>query len=92
MAVIAGIAARDMCWMLACCDDAVMAAVTGTDNLRVVNRENRCEDIGIVAILANIAGLDVCQILANGINTIMAVNTLAGNVQMVEVGWQPTHR
>lgn len=92
MAIVAGIAARDMCWMFACRNDAIMAAVAGADDLRVVNGEDRCKDVGVVAILTNIAGLDVCQILANGVHTVMAVNTLACDVQMVEVGRQPGYR
>ena len=92
MAVIAGITARDMCWVFARCDDAIMAAVAGADNLRVINGEDRRKDIGVVAVLANVAGLDVRQILANGIDTVMAVNTLTSDIQVVKVGWQPSHR
>lgn len=92
MAVIAGITARDMRWVFAGCDDAIMAAVAGADNLRVINGEDRRKDIGVVAVLANVAGLDVRQILANGIDTVMAVNTLTSDIQVVKVGWQPSHR
>ena len=92
MAVIAGIAARNMRRMFACCDDAVVAAVAGPDDLSVVNSEDRRKDVGVVAIFANIAGENMCRVLANGIDAVMAVNTLASDVQMVEVGWQPSYR
>ena len=92
MAIVAGIAAGDMCRVFAGCDDAIMAAVAGADDLHVVDGESRRKDIGVVAILANITGLDVCQIFANGIDAVMAVNTLASNVQVVKVGWQPAYR
>ena len=41
MAIVAVIAARDMCWMFACRNDAIMAAQAGADDLRVVNGEDR---------------------------------------------------
>lgn len=92
MAVIAGIAARNMRWMFACRDDAVMTAVAGTDNLGVVNGKDRRKDVGVVAIFANIAAENMCRVLANGVDAVMAVNTLTSDVQMVEVGWQPGYR
>lgn len=92
MAVIAGIAAGDMCRLFAGRDDAIMAAIARADDLHVVDGENRCKDVGVVAVLTNIAGLDVCQVLADGIDTVVAVNTLARDVQMVKVGWQPGYR
>jgi hypothetical protein len=91
MAIIAGIAARDMGWVFACRNNTIMTAVAGANDLRVVNGEGWCKDVGVVAVLANITGLDVCQVLANGVDTVMAVNTLASDVQMVKVGWQPTY-
>jgi hypothetical protein len=91
MAIIAGIAARDMGWVFACRNNTIMTAVAGANDLRVVNGEYWCKDVGVVAVLANITGLDVCQVLASGIDTVMTVNTLASDVQMVKVGWQPTY-
>ena len=92
VAVIAGIAARNMRRMFACGYDAVVAAVAGPDDLRVVNSEDRRKDVGVVAILTSVTGENMGQILANGINAVMAVNTLTGDIQMVEVGWQPGYR
>ena len=92
MAVIAGIAARNMRWMLAGRDDAVVATVAGADNLGMVNSEDWRKDVGVMAIFANIAGENMCRVLANGIDAVMAVNTLTSDIQMVEVGWQPGYR
>jgi len=92
MAVIAGIAARNVRRMLAGRDNAVVAAVASPDNLSVVNSEDWRKDVGVVAILTNIAGENMCQVLANGIDIVMAVNTLTSDVQVVEVGWQPAYR
>ena len=92
MAIVAGIAAGDMCWVFACRDNTIMTAVAGSNHLGVVHREDWCKDVGVVAVLANITGLDVCQVLANGIDTVMAVNTLASDVQVIKIGWQPAYR
>lgn len=43
VAVVAGVAARYMRGMLSGSDNAVMTAVTGSDDLRVINGEYRCE-------------------------------------------------
>jgi len=77
MAIIASIAACYVCRMFACCNEAIVAGVAGTNNLCMVHGEDRGEDVGIVAILANIAGLNMRQILANGMDTVMAVNAIA---------------
>ncbi len=92
MAVIAGIAARNMRRMLACRNYAIVTAITGSDNLSVVNSEDWRKDVGVVAILTNIAGENMRRALANGIDVVMAVNTLTSDVQVVEVGWQPGYR
>ena len=92
VAVVAGIAAGNMRRMLARRDDAVMAAAAGTDNLHVINRKDRREYIGVVAVLANIASENMCLVLANGVDAVMAINTLTSDVQMVEIGWQPSYR
>ena len=91
MAVIAGIAARNMRRMLAGCDNTVVAAVASPDNLSVVNSEGWRKDVGVVAILTNIAGENMRRTLANGIDVVMAVNTLTSDIQVVEVGWQPAY-
>ena len=92
MAIIAGITTRDMRWMFARCDDAVMTAQASADYLGVINGEDRRKNVGVVAVLADIAGLNVCQVFADGIDIVMAVNTLANDIQMVKVGRQPTYR
>lgn len=92
MAVVAGVAARYVGRMFARGYDAIMAGVTGANDLQMVHGKDRCENIGVVAILANVAGLNVGQVLANGINVVMAVNTVARDIQVVEVRRQPAHR
>ena len=86
VAVVTGVTACNMSWMLTRCDNAIVAAVAGADNLCVIHREDRCKDVGIVTVLANITGLNVRQVFTDGVDTVMAVNTISGDVQMVEVG------
>jgi hypothetical protein len=45
-----------------------------------------------MTIFAYIARLNVGQILANGFNTVMAVDTVTGDIYVIEVRRQPTHR
>ncbi len=71
MAVIAGITARDMCWVFASRRCAVMARTASAQNLGMVDRVRRREYVGVVAILTNVACLYVRRTLADGINTVV---------------------
>jgi hypothetical protein len=90
VAVVAGVATRNVCRVLTGRYDAVVAAVAGSNDLGVIHREDRCEDVRRVAVLADVAGLDMCKILARGIHTVVAVDAIAGDVQVIEIGRQPT--
>ena len=92
MAVIAGVAAKNMRWVLARRDRAVMTAVARTDDLCVIYGEGRCKYVGVVAILADVTGLNVSEILAGGIGAIVTVDTVGGNVEMIKVCGQPGNR
>ena len=92
MAVIAGIAAKNMRWALARRDRAIMTAVACTDDLCVVYGKDRCKYVGVVAVLADVTGLNVSEILARGIGAIVTVDTVAGNVEMIKVRRQPADR
>ncbi len=54
MAVVACVAAGDMCRVLARSKHAVMTAVAGSDYLRVIDGKRRGENIRAVAVLTNI--------------------------------------
>ena len=92
MTVIASIAAKNMRWVLASRDRAVMTAVTRTDDLCVIYGKGRCKYVGVVAILADITGLNVSEILPGGIGAIVTVDAVACNVEMIEVRGQPASR
>lgn len=54
MAVIAGIATGDVCWILADSSDAVMAGTTSADHLGVIDSQRRHKHVGGVAIVTGI--------------------------------------
>ena len=89
VAVITGVTARDMGWMFTCGDIAVMACVTGTDDLRVVNGKDWRKYVGVMAVLANVAGLNMCKIFTDSVDAIVTVDTVTGYVDVIEVCREP---
>ena len=85
MAVIAIVAARDMCWMFTCRRRAVMARTASTDDLCVVDPNCRCKYVGVMAVLANVGGLNMRQALAGGGAAVMTTNAVARDADMIEV-------
>ena len=89
MAVVAGIAARDMCRILAGCCQAVMTGTAGTHDLHMVYRIHRRECICIVAVFADIRRRDVRRGLAGGLGTVMAAYAVTGDIDVIEIGRRP---
>lgn len=89
MAVIAGVAARDVRRGFARRSDAVMAGSTRTDYLHVVDGVDRRKHARIVAILANVSGLNVRRAFAYGVCTVVTGAAIVGNIRVIEVGGQP---
>ncbi len=92
MAVIAIVAARDMCWMFTCRRRAVMARTASPDDLCVVDCIGRSEHICIVTIFANVGRLYMRRTLADRFNAVVAAGTIIDDTKVVEVCWPPTHR
>ena len=92
MTIVTGIAAGEVGRVFAGCNDAVVTRITGAYYVRVIDREHRRKDIRIVAVFANIACLDMCQVLASRFHAIVAVDTISGDVQVIEIRWQPPSR
>lgn len=90
MAIVAVVAARYVCWMLANRCDTVMARSTRANNLGMVHGVGRYPNVRGVAVFADIAGLNMCRRFAGGVRAIMAVNAIAGNVDVIEVGREPS--
>ena len=55
VAIIAGIATGHVRWVFSGCDNAVMAAVAGTDNLSVVHSKDRRKNICCMAVFTYVA-------------------------------------
>ncbi len=90
MTIVTGIAAIDMCRILAGRDRAVVTAVAGTNNLRVIDSHCRRKGNHIVAVLAYQGGLYVCWVLADGVGAVVTAGTIAGDVHVVEIGRNPS--
>jgi len=86
MAVVAGIAACDVCWMFTRRSDTVMTGATGAYYLGVIDGKRRYEHIGGMAVFADIAGLNMCRGLAGRLGAVMAVDAVTRNVDVVEIG------
>ena len=62
-----------------------MTGAAGTQDLRVVNRENRCECRVCVAILANVGCLNVCEVLACGVGPVVTANAVADDIHVTKI-------
>ena len=57
--------------------------------MSVINGKDGRKHIGVVAIFANVAGLNVGWSFAGRVYAVMAIKTVAGNVDVIEIRWQP---
>ena len=85
VAVVASIAARDMCRRLAGCDVAVVAGITSTNYLRVVHHGRRSPKIDAVTIFADRCCRNMRSVLASCIGTVVAARTIADYVCVIEI-------
>ena len=85
MAILAVVAAADVCRILAGRNLAIMTGAAGTDDLRVVNGIDRVPDIGIVAVLAKVRRLDMRCTLAGGFDAVVATEAITGDADVVEI-------
>lgn len=68
---------------------AIVAAVTATDHIRVIDPAHRYPGGVAVAVLADIVGLDMSIALAGGGVAVVAACTVVGLVRMIEIGRYP---
>jgi len=93
MAVIAIIAARNMCCMLAGCRGAVVARAAGSQYLRMVDRYGRFESSRAMTVCANIGSLQVGRAFAGCCCTVVATHTISSDASMIEYRGKPcAHR
>ena len=89
MAVIAIITARDMRWVLACCNDAVVAGAASANYLGVVHRVSWNPDVGVMAVFANFRSQNMRRVFAGRINAVVAACAVAGDPCVIEIRGQP---
>jgi len=92
MAIIAGVAARDMRRVLARGYGAVMAVTTGAQYLGMVDGIRRYPQHVVMAVFAHIGRIDVCGILADSFDAVVAFETAVGDTGMVKPGRCPERR
>jgi len=92
VAIVAGIAARDVVRCFSGRRETVMARSAGSGDLRMVDRVHRREDVGIVTIFADVACRYVRRVLAGGIGAVMAAAAIATYVDMIEIRRRPAGR
>ena len=89
MAIVAVIATRNVCRVLAGRRNPVMTRAAGTNHLRMIDGIGRGPHIGVVAVLANDGRLNMRRTLARCIDTVVAVGAVACDVGVIESGWNP---
>lgn len=89
VAVVAGIAAGDMRWVLAGRDAAVVAGLAGTNDLSMIHHGCRGPQIHAMTILTDGRRENVCTVLAGCVRAIVATGAISGNACMVKIGRRP---
>jgi hypothetical protein len=90
MAIVAGVATVDVCRVFTCCYDTIVAAVTSSEHLGVIDRKYRHPNIRGMAVFADVAGQNVGRVLACGIRPVMTTETVPGDICVVKIGRQPS--
>ncbi len=89
VAVVAGVAARNMGRRFASSNIAVVAGLTGPNDMGVVHHGRRCPEVHTMAVFAYSGGLYVRDVLARRIGAVMAAGTVSRDGRVVEVRWRP---
>jgi len=84
VAIVAVVAAGDVCRVFAGRGNAVMTGAARAQYLGMIDHVRGRPNFGVVAIFANIRRLHVCQILASGIYAVMAADAVTNNIQVIE--------
>lgn len=90
MAVVAGVAAGDVGWVLTRGDDAIVAGSTVANDLGVVDGYRGYPNRRTVAVLADVGRLNMGLILAGCVRAVVAADAVTKDVHMIEICWDPT--
>ena len=85
MAVVAGIAARDMRRVLATGDGSVVAGSACANHVQVVDGIGWRENIRVVAVFADLGCLDVADVLADSVRAVVTAAAVIENFIVTEV-------
>ena len=86
MAVVAVIAARDMCRVLARSNDAIVAGAAAAQYLCVIHGERWYPHSAVVAVLADIRRQRMSWGLAGPGYAVMAIDAVADDARMIKIG------
>jgi hypothetical protein len=89
MAIVTGVAAGNMCRVLAGRYRTVVTRSAGAEDLGMVDGVGRRKHVGIVTVLANVGRLYVCRTFADGIESIVAARTVVEYASVIEVRRAP---
>lgn len=89
VAIVAVVAACDMCWVLAGRNDTVVTCGTTAEDLCVIDGHDRVPDRWAVAIFTNVRCLNMHGVFAGRIRTVMAIHAVAHNIHVIEVRRHP---
>ena len=92
MTVVTGIFARNVGWVLAGRDIAVVTRLAGSYDLSMVDHGRWRPEVHAMAILAYSRRLNVRDVFARGIGAVVAAGAIAGNARVVKVCWRPGNR
>lgn len=91
VAVIAVIAAGYVGWVFTDGCKAIVAGITGTANLRVVDGVGWHPDVGRVTVFADLRRLDMGRVFAGCVGTIVATGAITRDVYVVKIRRQPAN-
>ena len=75
--------------MLAGGDRAVVACETGTNDLRMIDRECRVPRRTAVAVLADVSCIDMCRMCASRVDAVVAGKAIAADVGVIKYRRHP---
>ena len=90
MAIVAVVAAANVCGMLTSCRDAIVTRAASPHYLRVVDRKDRGPHSRRMTVLAKIACLYMQQVFARGFNTVVATLAVVGDAYVIKVCRSPS--
>ena len=67
----------------------IVAAVTTTDHIRVINLDHRDPRGVAMTILADISGVDMTVVFSRGCGAVVTTNAVGGVICVIEIGRYP---